>query len=129
MRGEKLAGFGVGITASARSADLAGLPHTRIIAPSAGRIDNQPPRYAGCEVVEVGGRLTLATAPAEAANIIGRNVAAMIEETPAEDRREVILTGPMAVWAYLIVFHQVIHKFGRVVYSDGRGNDVLVAQH
>lgn len=83
--------------------------------------------YAGCEIGEVGGRETLLTDPAEAANIIGRNAAQLIEK--AEDRTEVVLTGPMAVWAYLVVFHQVVHRFGKVVYDDGRGHRVLIAQH
>lgn len=85
--------------------------------------------YQGCEITEVGGRSTLVTSPAEAANIIGRNVAAIVEATPAVERGEVILTGPMAVWAYLVVFHQVVHKFGRVTYDDGRSGTVLIAQH
>lgn len=85
--------------------------------------------YLGCEITEVGGRLTLVTEPAEASNIVGRNVAAIIEATPADQRDEVVLTGPMAVWAYLVVFHQVVHKFRKVVYDDGRGGRVLVAQH
>lgn len=85
--------------------------------------------YEGCEITEVGGRLTLVTDPAPASNIVGRNVSAIIEATPADERDEVVLTGPMAVWAYLVVFHQVVHKFRRVVYDDGRGGRVLVAQH
>ncbi len=87
------------------------------------------PLYTGCVIMEVGGRQTLVTLPADAANIVGRNVASMVEATPAADRGEVTLTGPMAVWAYLMVFHQVVHKFGRVYYDDGRGRKVLVAQH
>jgi len=85
--------------------------------------------YEGCEVTEVGGRLTLTTSPADAANIVGRNVASIIDATPADERTEVVLTGPMAVWSYLIVFHQVVHKFNKVWYDDGRGGRVLVAQH
>ncbi|MFH1822127.1 MAG: hypothetical protein ABH830_00315 [Patescibacteria group bacterium] len=85
--------------------------------------------YEGCEIIEVGGRLTLETKPEEASNIVGRNVNKMIEQTKAEDRGEVILTGPMAVWAYLVVFHLVVHKFGKVFYDDGRGSKVLIAQH
>ena len=85
--------------------------------------------YDGCEIEEVGGRLNLKTPPAQAANIIGRNVAAMVEGVPADERVLVTLTGPMAVWAYLIVFHAVLHKFSRVEYDDGRGNVVIVAAH
>lgn len=85
--------------------------------------------YKGCEILEVGGRLTLNTATAEATNIVGRNVAAIVEVIPASERDEVVLTGPMAVWAYLVVFHQVVHKFGHVYYDDGRSGAVLIAQH
>ena len=83
--------------------------------------------YAGCEVEEVAGRLNLTTPMEEAVNIVGRNAQAIVET--AETREEVELTGPMAVWAYLIVFHVVVHKFNKVFYNDGRGNRVLVAAH
>ena len=73
------------------------------------------------------GRLNLVTPPAEAANTIGRNVTAMVEKE--EDRFEVTLTGPMAVWAYLVIFHVVVHAFRRVLYDDGRSNVVLIAAH
>lgn len=83
--------------------------------------------YEGCEIEEVAGRLNLTTPVEEAVSLVGRNVAAIVAE--AEDRDEVVLTGPMAVWAYLVVFHAVVHAFRRVYYDDGRGNKVLVAAH
>ena len=83
--------------------------------------------YAGCEIEEVAGRLNLTTPVDQAVNIVGRNVSAIVEA--ASDRSEVVLTGPMAVWAYLVVFHAVVHAFARVYYDDGRGNKVLVAAH
>ena len=83
--------------------------------------------YEGCEITEVGGRLTLTTPPSEAANIVGRNAGKILDSV--QDFSEVILTGPMAVWAYLVVFHQVVHRFSSVFYEDGRGNRVLIAQH
>ena len=83
--------------------------------------------YAGCEIEEVAGRLNLTTPVDQAINIVGRNVAAIVDA--ASDRGEVVLTGPMAVWAYLVVFHAVVHAFARVYYDDGRGNKVLVAAH
>ena len=83
--------------------------------------------YKGCVIEEVAGRLNLTTPVEEAVNIVGRNIAAMVAE--AEDRSEVVLTGPMAVWAYLVVFHAVVHAFAHVYYDDGRGNRVLVAAH
>lgn len=85
--------------------------------------------YNGADVSEVGGRQVLVTPPAEAANIVGRNAQAIVDATPPAERAEVTLTGPMAVWAYLVVFHVVVHKFGKVWYDDGRGGIVLVAQH
>ena len=83
--------------------------------------------YDGCEIIEVGGRLTLSTPPTEASNIVGRNAAALV--AAATDRSEVVLTGPMAVWAYLVVFHIVVHRFNKVYYDDGRSGKVLIAQH
>jgi len=83
--------------------------------------------YNGCEINEVGGRLTLVTAPDVASNIIGRNVMNLVEAE--SNRSDITLTGPMAVWAYLIVFHCVVHKFAKVYYDDGRSGALLIAQH
>ena len=80
--------------------------------------------YEGCLIEEVAGRLNLVTPVAEAVNAVGRNAAKMVL-----DPEEIELTGPMAVWAYLVVFHVVVHKTRRVYYNDGRGNRVLVAAH
>lgn len=83
--------------------------------------------YAGCKKEEVAGRQNLTTPVEDAVNIVGRNAQAIVEKI--EDREEILLTGPMAVWAYMVVFHIVVHKFARVWYDDGRGNCVLVAAH
>ena len=80
--------------------------------------------YSGCQIEEVAGRLNLTTPVDEAVNIVGKNIAAM-----AIDPQEVILTGPMAVWSYLIVFHTVVHKTRKVFYDDGRNDKVLIAAH
>jgi hypothetical protein len=80
--------------------------------------------YEGCEVEEVAGRLNLKTPIADAVNIVGKNMAKM--DLSGE---EITLTGPMAVWSYLIVFHAVVHRFARVYYDDGRSGKVLVAAH
>jgi len=80
--------------------------------------------YKGCEIEEVAGRLNLTTPVADAVNIVGRNIAAM-----DIDPKTVTLTGPMAVWSYLIVFHAVVHKTAAVLYDDGRNGAVLVAAH
>ncbi len=87
--------------------------------------------YAGCEIEEVNGRLNLVTPPPSAMAILGRNIEAIATawgSLPAE-RKSVVLTGPMAVWAYLIVFHAVVHRFDRVLYDDGRSGPVLIAAH
>ena len=84
--------------------------------------------YDGCRVEEVAGRKNLVTPVAEAIQIVGKNINQMVAETPADQRDKVVLTGPMAVWAYLIVFHAVVHAFTSVEYSDGKGS-YLVAKH
>ena len=80
--------------------------------------------YKGCEIEEVAGRLNLTTPISEAINIVGRNVAEM---NLTGD--QITLTGPMAVWSYLVVFHAVVHRFSKVWYNDGRNEPVLVAAH
>jgi len=85
--------------------------------------------YAGCAITEVGGRLNLITPSSEAANIIGRNAIGIIDAIPAENRKEIILTGSMAIWSYLVVFHIVVHRFNKVYYDDGRNNRILIAAH
>lgn len=90
---------------------------------------NNETLYQGLDIEEVAGRLNLTTPVAEAINVVGRNVEALVASIPAEERGEVTLTGPMAVWSYLIVFHAVVHKFKAVYYDDGRTGPVLVAKH
>ncbi|HZT78582.1 MAG TPA: hypothetical protein VFA26_00050 [Gemmataceae bacterium] len=90
---------------------------------------NNADLYAGCEIEEVAGRLNLKTPVGDAVNIVGRNINGLLEAVPAAERSEVTLTGPMAVWAYLVVFHAVVHRFTRVYYDDGRTGPVLVAAH
>jgi hypothetical protein len=80
--------------------------------------------YKGCEVSEVAGRLNLSTPVKDAVNIVGKNVAEM--DLSGD---EIELTGAMAVWAYLVVFHAVVHRFNKVWYNDGRNEKVLVAAH
>jgi len=83
--------------------------------------------WAGCKIIEVGGRENLVTPHEEAIKIIGANVREMLLH--ATNYEEVTLTGPMAIWSYLVVFHLVVHKFVRVYYDDGRGSKILIAQH
>lgn len=85
--------------------------------------------YAGCEIEEVAGRANLKTPVAEAVNTVGRNIVKIIENRYGTLDPDVTLTGPMAVWSYLVVFHAVVHRFTRVYYDDGRSGAVLIAAH
>lgn len=84
--------------------------------------------YKGCIISETPGKLNLETPPAEATYIIGRNINTIVDKIPSLDRNEIILTGKMAIWAYLVVFHVVVHQFRRVYYDDGKG-PILIAAH
>jgi hypothetical protein len=88
---------------------------------------NNADLYEGCAIETVAGRLNLVTPMAEAIEIVGANVAKMVFD--ATDRRSVMLTGPMAVWAYMVVFHAVVHAFREVSYNDGRNPTVVIARH
>ncbi|MBV8857232.1 MAG: hypothetical protein JOZ02_09905 [Acidobacteria bacterium] len=86
--------------------------------------------YAGCEISEVAGRLVLMTPVGEAVQTVGRNARRAVERMVSEGVEEVTLTGAMAIWAYLLVFHSAVHRFRRVYYDDGRpGGRVLIAAH
>lgn len=86
--------------------------------------------YAGCEIQEVAGRLALLTPMREAVQVVGRNPQQMIDELCSHGVEEITLTGAMAIWAYLVVFHIVVHRFRRVYYDDGKpGGKVLIAAH
>ena len=89
-------------------------------------LDN-PLLYSGCDVEEVAGRLNLTTPVEEAVNLVGRNIKVLIRSS--KERDAVLLTGPMAVWSYLVVFHAVVHSFRQVYYCDGRSDPVLIAAH
>ncbi len=85
--------------------------------------------YAGCEMEEVAGRMTLVTSMRVAVPIIGRNINRIVEEIPSQDRDEVVLTGATSIWVYLIVFHAVVHCFRCVCYADGRNQQAVIARH
>jgi hypothetical protein len=86
--------------------------------------------YSGCNTQEVAGRLTLVTPVNEAVQIVGRNTKQLVDEIAADGIEEITLTGAMAIWAYLVVFHHVVHRFRRVYYDDGKPNGrVLIASH
>lgn len=85
---------------------------------------NNADLYKGCEIEEVAGRKNLTTPIKDAVNIVGKNIADM-----NLSGKEITLTGAMAVWSYLVVFHAVVHKFNKVYYDDGRNGKVLIAAH
>lgn len=80
--------------------------------------------YAGLDIANDAGKLNLRTPPESAIPVITAN----LEKTPV-DSDEVVLTGGMAIWAYLVVFHFLHGKTRRIYYEDGLGNRVLVAAH
>ncbi len=86
--------------------------------------------YEGCEIQEVAGRLALMTKPNEGANIVGRNANKIVDELVKDGVEEITLSGAMAIWAYLVIFHIVVHRFRKVYYDDGKADGkVLIAAH
>ena len=80
--------------------------------------------YDGLDIQAEAGKLNLRTPPSEAVALMTANLDRM-----TIDRQEVVLTGGMAIWAYLVVFHYLHGRTKRVYYEDGVGNRVLVAAH
>lgn len=80
--------------------------------------------YRGLEIDRRAGKLTLLSPPEEAIEVLVENV-----ESLTIDPEDVELTGSMAIWAYLVVFHTLHGKTKRIWYKDGRGQRILVAAH
>jgi hypothetical protein len=80
--------------------------------------------YAGLSIEHLAGKPTLLTPPAEALPVLVANLAIM-----EIDSQEVVLTGSMAIWAYLVAFHSLHGRTKRIFYEDGRRTRVLVAAH
>jgi hypothetical protein len=80
--------------------------------------------YVGLEVQELAGKPILLTPPTESIPVLLENLRGL-----EIDPEEVVLTGGMAIWAYLVVFHYMHGRTRRIVYEDGRGDRVLVAAH
>ena len=83
-----------------------------------------PALWTGCEVRQLAGQLTLLTPAREAVPRLTANLSRL-----AIDPEEVVLTGGMAIWAYLVAFHFLHGRTRRIYYQDGRGERVLVAAH
>ena len=80
--------------------------------------------YSGLDVRVEAGKRNLRTAPDAAILAMTANLDRM-----KIDRDEIVLTGGMAIWAYLVVFHYLHGRTRRIYYEDGTGNRVLVAAH
>ena len=85
--------------------------------------------YEDCQIQQVGGRLNLVVNELLTPNLVGRNLMKIVAKVPPDERQEVELTGPTAVWVYLIAFHGVVHEFKKVWYNDGKGMRILIAAH
>jgi len=86
-------------------------------------LDNEA-LYRGLDIVTEAGKRNLRTPPDQAISVIARNLKAM-----TIDPGEVVLTGGMAIWAYLAVFHSLHGRTRRIWYQDGLGQRILVAAH
>jgi len=80
--------------------------------------------YAGLDIARDAGKLNLRTPPEKAIPILTANLDGI-----RIDPDEVVLTGSMAIWAYLVVFHYLHGRTRRIYYEDGTGQRVLVAAH
>lgn len=80
--------------------------------------------YRGLSIDILAGKRTLTTPPENVIPVMMENLSRM-----PIDPQEVTLTGGMAIWSYLVVFHYLHGKTKRVYYQDGMGNRVLVAAH
>ena len=80
--------------------------------------------YRGLDIAVDAGKMNLRNPPEEAITIMLANLAAM-----EVDPEEVVLTGSMAIWAYLAVFHALHGRTRRISYRDGVGRTILVAAH
>src|SRR5689334_10766187 len=87
---------------------------------------NNSQLYAGCEIQEVAGRLVLTTPVKDAVNIVGRNANKLVDELVASGIEDVTLSGGMAIWAYLVVFHVAVHRFRKLYYQDGKAGEPIV---
>jgi hypothetical protein len=80
--------------------------------------------YRSLDIAVEAGKMNLRTPPEDAITVMLRNLASM-----AIDPEEVVLTGSMAIWAYLAVFHALHGRTRRISYLDGLGRTILVAAH
>ena len=80
--------------------------------------------YEGLPIEVLAGRPTLTTSPDQAIPFIVANL-----RNFSIDPDEVVISGNMAIWVYLVVFHYIHGKTKRIFYEDGRGLKILIAAH
>jgi len=76
--------------------------------------------YAGCRVRGKHSHLHLETPPDQASAIIETNLRHILEEVPDDDGGEIVLTGRIPTWVYLVVYEAARERFDRVSQHDGR---------
>lgn len=76
--------------------------------------------YHGCKIQVVDGRLNLKTPAQQAKSIVKYNIIEMLRKVPANERNDATLTGPMAVWAYIVVYDAAVRVFKQIWYDNGR---------
>jgi hypothetical protein len=83
--------------------------------------------WGGCRRSSYAGKLDITEHPIDASKILRRNLQTIFAEV--QDRREIILQGQMAAWAYLIVFEFASKFFANVYYADKNGAMLLLITH
>lgn len=76
--------------------------------------------YDGCRVRGRRPRLHLETSPIDAGPIVEANLRKILAEVPADDGGELVLTGRMPAWIYLLAYEVARDSFDRVSQYDGR---------
>ncbi len=61
----------------------------------------------------------------EAIPILERNLDRIIGRILPQDREEVVLTGRVPPWVYMVAYGAVWDLFGRVYFSDGKKKTLL----
>ncbi len=80
--------------------------------------------YYGCAISTNKHTRHLQTSPEDAAEIIRPNAIALLTKMKEEGDKNIILTGPMLIPIYLVVFH-VAQIFGFDIYYAGKNGKVI----
>ena len=93
------------------------------------RLDMSPENddlWGGCRRTEWSGKVDLNELPVDASRILRRNLQTIFAKV--HDTSDIILGGPMAAWAYLVVFDEARKVFDSVYYSDKSGMLLLITR-